>query len=253
MKKIVIDHFSDVLCVWAYAAQIRMDELKREFGEQIQVNYHFMPVFGGGFENINFMDILIFGGIAFLLYKLFVSRKARPQQAPAAGGYAPAEMADEDDDTIQQRRQTGDGFGGGSSQYADEEPSIDSLRGEAPKQFDETHFIEGAKTYFARMQQAWDEGDLADIRQFTSDHVFAEIQDQFRDRGEHGKTEISELDAELLNATDLGSKQEAIVLFKATLTEDGNSHTVEEVWHFVKSNNSHQPSWLLDGIQQVEG
>lgn len=46
MNKVIIDHFSDVLCVWAYAAQIRIDELRREFGEQVQINYHFMPVFG---------------------------------------------------------------------------------------------------------------------------------------------------------------------------------------------------------------
>lgn len=44
-KPIIIDHFSDVLCIWAYAAQIRVDELQREFAEQVQVNYHFIPLF----------------------------------------------------------------------------------------------------------------------------------------------------------------------------------------------------------------
>lgn len=41
-----IAYFSDVLCVWAYAAQIRVDELKSRFGEQIRISYHFLPVFG---------------------------------------------------------------------------------------------------------------------------------------------------------------------------------------------------------------
>ncbi len=210
--------------------------------------------FGGGFENINFMDILIFGGIAFLLFKLF-TRRARPQQAAASGGYAPPPEMDKEEH-VQQRTTTPDYFGGNSSNETtpDEGPTLDSLRGdELPKQFDEADFLEGAKNCFARLQSAWDEGDLADIRQFTNDHVFAEIQDQFHARGSHGQTEILELEAELLKATDLGSKQEAIVLFKAELTEDGNTHTVEEVWHFVKANTSHQPSWRLDGIQQVEG
>ena len=45
-KPIVIDHFSDVLCVWAYAAQIRLDELRREFGQRVHINYHFIPIFG---------------------------------------------------------------------------------------------------------------------------------------------------------------------------------------------------------------
>lgn len=43
---VVIDHFSDVLCVWAYVAQIRIDELQEEYGDQVKFNYHFMNIFG---------------------------------------------------------------------------------------------------------------------------------------------------------------------------------------------------------------
>jgi predicted DsbA family dithiol-disulfide isomerase len=45
-KKLTILHFSDVLCIWAYIAQIRIDELRNKFGTQIELEYHFMPVFG---------------------------------------------------------------------------------------------------------------------------------------------------------------------------------------------------------------
>ena len=45
-KKLTILHFSDVLCIWAYIAQIRIDELRNKFGTQIELKYHFMPVFG---------------------------------------------------------------------------------------------------------------------------------------------------------------------------------------------------------------
>ena len=41
-----IDYFSDVLCVWAYAAQIRVDELQLEFGERVRVRARYFPVFG---------------------------------------------------------------------------------------------------------------------------------------------------------------------------------------------------------------
>jgi len=41
-----ISHFSDVLCIWAYIAQIRLEELQTEFGSNIAVDYHFFPVFG---------------------------------------------------------------------------------------------------------------------------------------------------------------------------------------------------------------
>jgi predicted DsbA family dithiol-disulfide isomerase len=43
---ITIDYFSDVLCVWAYGGQIRLDELQKEYGEHIQVRYRFMGLFG---------------------------------------------------------------------------------------------------------------------------------------------------------------------------------------------------------------
>lgn len=41
-----IDCFSDVLCIWAYCAHIRLDELRRAFGEQITLTHRFIPVFG---------------------------------------------------------------------------------------------------------------------------------------------------------------------------------------------------------------
>lgn len=43
---IAIEYFSDVLCVWAYAAQIRLDELRRRFGARVELRYHFIPLFG---------------------------------------------------------------------------------------------------------------------------------------------------------------------------------------------------------------
>jgi predicted DsbA family dithiol-disulfide isomerase len=46
MEPIRIFYFSDVLCVWAYIAQIRLDELKATFPTQISIEYHFTPVFG---------------------------------------------------------------------------------------------------------------------------------------------------------------------------------------------------------------
>lgn len=39
-------YFSDVLCVWAYAAQVKLDELQRQFGDQIRVEYRFLHLFG---------------------------------------------------------------------------------------------------------------------------------------------------------------------------------------------------------------
>ena len=45
-KKVEILYFTDVLCIWAYLAQIRIDELKIKFGSNIDLHYHFIPIFG---------------------------------------------------------------------------------------------------------------------------------------------------------------------------------------------------------------
>lgn len=42
---VTILHYSDVLCVWAYVAQIRLQELRREFGPQIAIRTRFCSVF----------------------------------------------------------------------------------------------------------------------------------------------------------------------------------------------------------------
>jgi len=46
VAKIQVDHFSDVLCIWAYVSHIRIAELQSEFGDDIAIEVHFFPVFG---------------------------------------------------------------------------------------------------------------------------------------------------------------------------------------------------------------
>jgi predicted DsbA family dithiol-disulfide isomerase len=43
---ITIAYFSDVLCVWAYVAQVRVDEVKARFGADVRIDYRFCSVFG---------------------------------------------------------------------------------------------------------------------------------------------------------------------------------------------------------------
>lgn len=43
---ILISHYSDVLCVWAYVAQVKLDELRAQFGDGVEIKHHFTPTFG---------------------------------------------------------------------------------------------------------------------------------------------------------------------------------------------------------------
>jgi len=42
---ITIDYYSDVLCIWGYSAKIKIDEMKKDFGQQININYRYTPLF----------------------------------------------------------------------------------------------------------------------------------------------------------------------------------------------------------------
>ncbi|PZV18615.1 MAG: disulfide bond formation protein DsbA [Leptolyngbya sp.] len=52
MEPIRISYFSDVLCVWAYIAQIRLDELQATFQGEIEISHHFVSVFGNAREKL---------------------------------------------------------------------------------------------------------------------------------------------------------------------------------------------------------
>lgn len=211
---------------------------------------------GGAFQGINFIDILVLGGLVFLLYKLFAARKtgARPQPA-----------GDYDDSAAAHSPQSGSSNPTGfdtdilfDKNRPDTEPAPRPAGfGQdvaVPAGFDTPAFLAGAKTAFRALQKAWDERDLAEIRGLTTDKVFAEIQDQLKASREENRTDVLKLEAELLEVREIGTELQAVVLFDAIMRENDNVHAdqVREVWHFVKSKNSIQPTWYLDGIQQLE-
>ena len=62
MPPVKITYYSDLLCVWAYIGQRRLDQLATDFGAQIEIEPHFCSVFadawgkiegGKGFEGFN--------------------------------------------------------------------------------------------------------------------------------------------------------------------------------------------------------
>ena len=209
---------------------------------------------GGGFEHINFLDILVFAGIAFLLMRLFAARRQTAEARPTPAGYA----GHAGDASSYQRSS--------SEQAAGFDTDIFSKGGHAapiaaakpapfPADFDLDQFLSGAKAAYAMMQAAWDRGDLAELRSLTTDKVFGELQDQIRARGAaSNQTDLLKVDCEVLEVRDVSGSREATVLFDVMMREDpaARPQQVREVWHFTRALNSRQPTWFLDGIQQLE-
>lgn len=46
MSEVEVTYFSDVLCVWAYASQARVDAIKEKLGGAVKIRHQFCSVFG---------------------------------------------------------------------------------------------------------------------------------------------------------------------------------------------------------------
>lgn len=53
MSAVKITYFSDVLCVWAYVSQARVDAIKSKFGDAIAVEHRFCSVFGDTVQKVS--------------------------------------------------------------------------------------------------------------------------------------------------------------------------------------------------------
>jgi hypothetical protein len=46
MGVVDVEHFSDILCVWAYISRVRIDAIKEKFGDVVRIKHRFCSVFG---------------------------------------------------------------------------------------------------------------------------------------------------------------------------------------------------------------
>lgn len=190
--------------------------------------------FGEELANMLMFALLAFAVMAVIGY--FMRKRAAGQQATMAGAgapyNAPASMYQAND------------LSGGSATNARN----------IPANFDTEGFIRNAKVGFIRLQAAHDAGDLADIREFTSPEMFAEIRMDLDQRnGAPQKTDIVSLNAEILDVAEEGQRYVVSVRFNGRVREEANAApiAIDEIWHLTKPITG-QGGWVLAGIQQVQ-
>lgn len=122
-----------------------------------------------------------------------------------------------------------------------------------PAGFDADGFLRHAKTYFIRLQAAWDRADIDDIREFTTPEMFAELRLQLQERGASpNHTDVVSLNAELLKVEQVGDDYIATVRFSGMIREAQNApaESFVEAWNLSKPAAG-QGGWVLAGIQQL--
>jgi predicted lipid-binding transport protein (Tim44 family) len=122
-----------------------------------------------------------------------------------------------------------------------------------PADFDTEAFLRHAKSSFIRMQAAWDKGDVADLREFTTPEVFAELKMQITERGPNADfTDVVSIDAQLLGIETSVSDYLASVQFNGMIRTAPNApaEPIAEVWNMEKPLSGNT-GWVLAGIQQL--
>ncbi len=193
--------------------------------------------FGGGFEGINSFDILVIGGLIFLIL-WFLRRKAQPGRMTYAGQQTAAQ------------EYSGNGY--------TEDAQASQVTMLRPK-INEKHFLNAARDIFMRMQTAWDAKDIEDIRRFCTADVADKIAADMLNDGSD-KTDVTTLNAELADSWIESDLEWAAVRFNAMLQEQSlgaNGKSIEtsntdmhEIWIFRHDPTADDPTWYLAGIQQ---
>ena len=122
-----------------------------------------------------------------------------------------------------------------------------------PADFPVDAFIRSAKMSFIRLQAANDRKDLADIREYTTPEMFAEVSMQLQERGSAAQTtDVISVNAELLEVVTENGHAVASVRMTGQLSENkGAAENFDEIWHVQKDVNDDKAVWLLSGIQQI--
>jgi predicted lipid-binding transport protein (Tim44 family) len=137
-------------------------------------------------------------------------------------------------------------FGGVS---AEPEPFQSTL----PPGFDQQAFLENAKQYFVTLQKAWDQGDLASLREFTTPEMFTTIQQDLAGRTDgSNQTDVVTINAQLLGIETSDAHYYCSVQFSGMIREQlgAPASDFSEIWNLSKPVDG-PGGWVLAGISQL--
>jgi predicted lipid-binding transport protein (Tim44 family) len=201
-------------------------------------------IFGGAFDGIKFMDVLVLLLVAAGIFLLFrkLGRNAqvsarRPDPLQYAGaGIDPARAPQPQPPAVNPGPSTAVGAG---ARYF-------------PAGFDPDTFARQARGNFVRLQEANDRGDVGALRDMMTPELFREIEAQMQERaGAAQKTEVVTLDAQVIDVVTEGDRYVASVRFSGLIKDEPAAapEQFSEIWHLQKPLDG-SSGWLMAGIQQ---
>jgi predicted lipid-binding transport protein (Tim44 family) len=212
---------------------------------------------GEGFANI--MMMVLFGMIALFAIRFFMAKraaKAGGANSGLAGAFAGGAPSQTNSafETLQpaQSPQLPTSTTGSFGETAPAAPNQATWT--VPVGFDVDGFIRNARVHYIRMQGANDTGNLADLREFTSNELFAELSEDIRARqGQSQTTEIVSLNSQLVHFEQVAGVDHASVRYTGVIREAVNApaDSIDEVWNLQRPSDASK-GWVVAGIQQLE-
>jgi predicted lipid-binding transport protein (Tim44 family) len=208
---------------------------------------------GGAFASMisTILMVALLGFAAMFIYRMFKNKGAGNNAQPSfANGYSAKNSTPDIGSGLNQQYQQ-------PSALQSAAPMASGAAYEAvnelPADFDVESFIRNAKTYFIRLQAAWDKADINDIREFTTPEMFAELKLQLQERGATPNvTDVVTLDGEFYGVETVGNDYIASIKFTGMIREADHAPTepFSEAWNLSKPVNGNG-GWVLAGIQQL--
>ncbi|MCG9555187.1 TIM44-like domain-containing protein [Vibrio sp. Isolate31] len=216
--------------------------------------------FGGAFEGIQFMDILIMGLIAFLAFKFLRGmlgakqgsmnqQNARGQQ-PAFGGmgqnkFEPSKQQPNVHNFEQAQPHSQNGAGGFGFGAQSDVPH------NYPPGFDQAAFINGSREHYRTLQGAWNHNELSTIEEYVSPSLFEDLKAERSKLDGDQHTDVMYVDAEIVRADHDGSKAQLSLQFSGRYRDssEGIEEDITDIWHLERDLTTDNAPWLIVGIQ----
>ncbi|AVF94657.1 preprotein translocase subunit Tim44 [Vibrio diabolicus] len=206
--------------------------------------------FGGAFEGIQFMDILIIGLIAFVIFKLMRGMLGAKQgsmnqhrQQPAFGGNASKFEQPNMQNFEQQPNTNNGGFGGFGAQT--------DVPHNYPPGFDQAAFINGSREHYRILQGAWNHNQLETIEEYVSPSLFEDLKAERAKLDGEQHTDVMYVDAEIVRADYDANKAQLSLQFSGRYRDavEGVEEEIEDIWHLERDLTVPNAPWLIVGIQ----
>lgn len=197
-------------------------------------------IFGGAFEGIQMMDIIIFGLIAYFALRWF--RKMNQAKAQA------------------QEHQHA--FVGGMPNFGQQTPSqsggslvqagaFNDVPLNLPQDFDADAFIKGALSHYRTIQDAWNANELNIIQEYVSPDIYDQLLAERQSLGEEQHTEILSLDASIVRADYKNSNAQLSLQFTGQCRDEveQSEDEIVDIWHLQRDLSVDGSPWFIIGIE----